>query len=175
MKRIITHLYVILFLFQVGCTSVEDFKILHQVTGPIETDCYLIYGTRSKEAAIIDPGWHIDTLIGCIEENRPDLKYVFTTHGHTDHFYYSPEIKKQFPKVRLCMSRDDYKGIFIIRDRVLKNCGKEWIDNARSDPETREYIDFDNELPRSKLSRYQYRNFFSIDASIGVPAYRQAG
>ncbi len=74
--------------------TVEDFKVLHQVTGPIETNCYLIFGTKSKEAALIDPGWQVDTLINHIRNNNLKLKYVFVTHGHIDHFYYIPEIKK---------------------------------------------------------------------------------
>jgi hypothetical protein len=38
-----------------SCTAVEDFKVIRQVAGPIETNSYLIFGTKSKEAAIIDP------------------------------------------------------------------------------------------------------------------------
>jgi hydroxyacylglutathione hydrolase len=146
MKRINIYFLVIFFLFQLSCTSVEDFKVLHQVTGPIETNCYLIYGIKSKEAALIDPGWRIDTLIIFIKENNLNLKYIFVTHGHIDHFYYLPEIKKQFPKVKWCMQKDDYQGIFTYPEWALKNYGQEWVDNARSDPDTRAYIEFDNNL-----------------------------
>jgi hydroxyacylglutathione hydrolase len=146
MKKITKYSLGIFFLFQVCCTSTEDFKVMRQITGPIETNCYLLYGTKSKEAALIDPGWRIDTLIGFIKENKLDLKYVFITHGHIDHFYYLPEIKKQFPKVKWCINKEDYQGIFTYPEWALKNYGKEWVNNVRSDPETREYIDFDNQL-----------------------------
>ena len=138
------HLYILIFicLLQSGWSTSEDFRVLHQVAGPIKTSCYLIYEIKSREAALIDPGWRVDTLITFIKENGLDFKYVFITHGHIDHFYYAPEIKKQFPKVKLCMNKDDYQGIFTYPEWALKNYGQEWVDNARSDPETGVYIDF---------------------------------
>jgi hydroxyacylglutathione hydrolase len=146
MKRIIGYFLVIFLLFQFCCISTEDFKVKHQESGPIATNCYLIYGVKSKEAALIDPGWQIDTLIRFIKENKLDLKYVFITHGHIDHYYYLPEIKKQFPKVQWCMNKDDYQGVFTYPEWALKNYGQGWVDTARSDPEIRKYIDFDNQL-----------------------------
>ncbi len=133
-------------LLQCSCNTAEDFRVIPQVTGPIETNCYLIYGTKSKEAALIDPAWRIDTLIAFIKDNDLNLKYIFITHGHIDHFYYLPEIKKQFPKVIWCINKEDYQGIFTYPEWALKNYGQEWVDNARSDPETQKYIDFDNQL-----------------------------
>jgi hydroxyacylglutathione hydrolase len=146
MKRFTSYFLIIFFLLQFCCTSTENFKVMQQVSGPIETNCYLLYGTKSKEAALIDPGWRIDTLIGFIKENKLDLKYVFITHGHIDHFYYLPEIRRQFPKVRCCMNKDDYQAVFTYPEWALKNYGQGWVDSARSDPEIREYIDFDNNL-----------------------------
>ena len=75
-----------------------------------------------------------------------NLKYIFITHGHIDHFYYLPEIKKQFPKVIWCINKEEYQGIFTYPGWALKNYGQEWVDNARSDPETQMYLDFDNQL-----------------------------
>ena len=143
MKRIPFYILTFICLLQPGCTATEDFRVLNQIAGPIKTNCYLIYGIKSKEAALIDPGWRVDTLITFIKENDLDLKYIFITHGHIDHFYYAPEIKNQFPKVKLCMNKDDYQGVFTYPDWALKNYGQEWVDNARSNPETRVYIDYD--------------------------------
>jgi glyoxylase-like metal-dependent hydrolase (beta-lactamase superfamily II) len=135
----------ILFL-QFGCAAVEDFKVIHQVVGPIETNCYLIYGVKSKEAAIIDPERRIDTLINFIKENNLNLKYIFVTHGHMDHIFGIPDIKKQFPKVKLCMNKDDYENLFTQLQWIKDNYGQEWIDELSSDPETKAYIDFDMHL-----------------------------
>ena len=135
----------ILFL-QFGCTTVEDFKVIRQVIGPIETNCYLIYGIKSKDAAIIDPGWRVDTLINFIKENNLNLKYIFVTHGHTDHLFDVPDIKKQFPKVKLCMNKDDYENLFTQLQWIKDNYGQEMIDKQKSDPGTKAYIDFDPHL-----------------------------
>jgi glyoxylase-like metal-dependent hydrolase (beta-lactamase superfamily II) len=133
MYRIIGYLFIITFLFQFGCTNTEDFKVIRQVAGPIETNCYLIYGTKSKEASLIDPGWRIDTLTAFIKENNLKLKYIFITHGHIDHFYFLPELKKQFPKASWCMQKDDYQGIFTYPEWALKNYGQVWVDSGRTD------------------------------------------
>jgi len=146
MERINGYFLVIIFLLQFNCTTVEDFKVIHQVTGPIGTNCYLIYGNKSKEAALIDPGWPVDTLETFIKENGLDLKYIFITHGHIDHFYSVPDIKKQFPKAKLCMHKDDYGDLFTAVQWLRDNYGKDWIDNAMSNPETKAYLDFDNHL-----------------------------
>jgi restriction endonuclease S subunit len=57
MKNKQTCFLLLIFFLLSGCNTVEDFKVLHQVSGPIGTNCYLIYGTKLKEAALIDPGW----------------------------------------------------------------------------------------------------------------------
>jgi glyoxylase-like metal-dependent hydrolase (beta-lactamase superfamily II) len=83
-------LYLSLFfcLILLSCSTSESFKIKREVTGPYQTNCYLIYGTISREAALIDPGWRIDTLVEFIKDNNLDLKYILITHGHSDHYYY---------------------------------------------------------------------------------------
>ena len=121
--------YFLLFIFFLlsGCTIVEDFKVIHQVSGPIGTNCYLIYGNKSKEAALIDPGWQVDTLINFIEKNNLKLKYIFVTHGHIDHFYYIPEIKKLFPDAKVCMHKDEYRDIFTAMEWITENYGKDGL------------------------------------------------
>ncbi|MFC2093893.1 MBL fold metallo-hydrolase [Bacteroidota bacterium] len=134
---------VFLIFLQFNSARTEDFKVLFQVTGPIETNCYLIYGVESKEAALIDPGWIIDTLVTYIKENSLNLKYIFVTHGHIDHFYYIPEIKNLFPDAKVCMNKDDYRDIFTALEWITENYGKEWIDEAMSNPDTKKYLEFD--------------------------------
>ena len=73
----IYFLFFIIFL-QFSCTRIEDFKVLHQVTGGIETNCYLIYGVRSKEAALIDPGGNVDSLITFIKNKNRTCDEAFS-------------------------------------------------------------------------------------------------
>jgi hydroxyacylglutathione hydrolase len=143
MKRIPLFFFVFTFFLQIGCTTVEDFTVLYQVSGPGETNSYLIYGVKSKEAALIDPGGQIDTLITFIKDNALDIKYIFVTHGHVDHIFGIQDVKKQFPKAKLCMHKDDYRDIFTALKWATDNYGMEWIETVRSNPETRKLLDFD--------------------------------
>ncbi|MGB8489955.1 MAG: MBL fold metallo-hydrolase, partial [Bacteroidales bacterium] len=139
-------LLLFVFLLQLGSTSAEDFKVICQVTGFVKTNCYLIYDFKSKEAAIIDPGWQVDTIINFIKENNLNLKYIFLTHGHTDHSFYVSDLKSQFPKVKLCVNKIDFKKMFTQLQWFKKNYGQEFIENERRIPEHKAYMDFD---PRS--------------------------
>jgi glyoxylase-like metal-dependent hydrolase (beta-lactamase superfamily II) len=143
MKRNNLCLLLVICFLQYSCLRVDKFKILRQTTGPYQTNCYLIYATESKEAALIDPGWEIDSLTSFIKNNNLDLKYILITHGHSDHYYYVPELKRQFPTVKWCINREDYEGIIKCPDWAVKAYGQEWVDNAKKDPETRKYLDFD--------------------------------
>ena len=84
-----------------SCSTLEpELKILHQVTGPIETNCYLIYDTKTMDAALIDVGDAIDTLMQYIDENELDIKYILCTHGHIDHLYNVPALRDRFPEAK---------------------------------------------------------------------------
>ncbi|MFC2169542.1 MBL fold metallo-hydrolase [Acidobacteriota bacterium] len=87
MKKRILHIFILsgLFFPLVSCTQSGDQVVLHQVTGPVETNCYLLYDAKSKEAALIDLGGPIDSLVAHIQDNNLKLKYIFATHGHMDH------------------------------------------------------------------------------------------
>ena len=126
-----------------GCSSSEEFIVLHQVTGGIETNCYLLYGVKSKEAALIDVAGPVDSLLGIIEEEKLDLKYFLFTHGHFDHVIGLPDIREQFPQAKVCMHEADFKDMFSQKEWVTDNLGQEFIDYLLSDPERRKIYDFE--------------------------------
>jgi glyoxylase-like metal-dependent hydrolase (beta-lactamase superfamily II) len=99
MKKKFGHLFVLfgLSFFLISCAKSGELVVLHQVTGPIDTNCYLLYDAQSKEAALIDVGGPIDTLVAHIEENDLDLKYILATHVHMDHVEGVPQIQEMFP------------------------------------------------------------------------------
>ncbi len=132
-----------IFLLLIGCSAPGNLKIVREVTGPYQTNSYLVYDTKSGEAAIIDPGWKIDTLSGFIKDNGLDIKYILITHGHTDHYYFVPLLKKEFPGARWGMSREDYEKIVKCPDWFAKAYGQEWVDETRKNAEESIYLDFD--------------------------------
>ncbi len=130
-------------LIQLSCSTSGSFKVMREVTGPYQTNCYLIFDSGSREAALIDPGWRIDTLVAFIKANNLNLKYILITHGHSDHYYYVPELKKQFPEVRWGVNKEDFEKIILCPDWPVKAYGREWMENARKNAEENVYLDFD--------------------------------
>ena len=54
-NKSLKYLILSLLLFQaIGCQHTDKLEVLHQVSGPIETNCYLLYHVKSGEAAIFD-------------------------------------------------------------------------------------------------------------------------
>ena len=133
----------LIFFLLINCSSSEDFKVLHQVTGGIDTNCYLLYSTKTKEAALFDVGGSIDSLLIFIKENQLDLKYFFFTHGHFDHLIGLPEIKDQFPEAKVCIHKLDYDDMFTQKEWAINNLGQDFIDYLLSDPERRKIYDFE--------------------------------
>ncbi len=67
-----------------SCSTTEpELKIMHQVTGPIETNCYLIYDSQTRDAALVDVGDVIDTLLVYIEDHDLDIKYIYGDGANT--------------------------------------------------------------------------------------------
>jgi glyoxylase-like metal-dependent hydrolase (beta-lactamase superfamily II) len=137
------YLFLLICIIHLGCSNSESFKVIREVTGPYQTNCYLIYGTSSREAALIDPGWQIDTLVAFIKDNNLFLKYILITHGHSDHYYYVPELKKQFPKVKWGVNIEDFEKIILCPDWSEKAYGKDWFENTRMNADENVYLDFD--------------------------------
>ncbi len=124
-------------------TSRPELKIVHQVTGPIETNCYLIYDTKTMEAALVDAGDVIDTLVDYIEQHRLDLKYILCTHGHIDHVYYVPSVLDNFPEAKTVIHKLDYDDLWTQGEWVQANMDAETLEWMQSDPEINKFFGFD--------------------------------
>ena len=144
MKRNALLLFASLFAIIFSCSTVEpELKILHQVTGPIETNCYLIYDNQTMEAALVDVGDAIDTLLQYIEENDLDVKYILCTHGHYDHVIGVPDILHRFPEAKTVIHKLDYDDMSVQGEWVLENMDPEFIKWMRSEPETNKFFEWD--------------------------------
>jgi glyoxylase-like metal-dependent hydrolase (beta-lactamase superfamily II) len=101
--------WLVIILFILSCSTSENLIVLRQKTGPIDTNCYLLYDVKSKEAALFDVGGPIDSLITHIKNKNLKLKYIFATHCHMDHIEGIPEIMDRYPDALLCYNKEDYE------------------------------------------------------------------
>jgi len=104
---------------------------------------YLIYDSKSNEAAIIDVGGPIDTLVSFIADNNLRLKYFLFTHCHYDHVMGLPNIRNQFPEAKVCLTKAAFEDMQIQKQWGAENLGQEWLDMMNADPITQKMLDFD--------------------------------
>ena len=74
------------------------------VTGPIETNTYLVISEKST-CLIIDPSSECDEVIRCVNERSLIPQGIVITHGHFDHIVGIPEIIAPFPDTPVLISR----------------------------------------------------------------------
>lgn len=117
--------------------------VFHQtLAAPIETNCYLLYDERSGEAALVDVGGPVDTLISIIEKKNLKLKYIFITHCHPDHVYGLLAVKKLFPDAKICVSRADYDDAKLY-SQWEKKLSPDEVAEIRKSPEAMKLMSFD--------------------------------
>lgn len=93
--------------------SSDALKMLTETTGVIGTNCYLLYDSESKEAALIDPGDTIPQLLAHIQKEELKLKYILVTHCHPDHIYgfYSMRLREKFPDARVAYTEEELEDL----------------------------------------------------------------
>jgi len=133
----------LLFLFT--CSAPKDLVVLHQVTGSGQTNCYLLYDANSKEAALVDVGGPIDTLLTRINNENLKLKYILITHCHPDHVVGVPLIKQKYPDVKICFSKEEYDDARLYAQWETKLDPKE-VEEAKKYPEIVKMMNFDFSL-----------------------------
>jgi glyoxylase-like metal-dependent hydrolase (beta-lactamase superfamily II) len=117
--------------------------LLQQVTGPIQTNCYLLYDATSKEAALFDVGGPIDSLMAVITAKQLKLKYVFATHCHMDHLEGVPFVREKYPDALLCYNQKDYQDFLVCREWMLENWNAEELQAMRQDSATAQWFEYD--------------------------------
>ncbi|MCG3227015.1 MAG: MBL fold metallo-hydrolase [Candidatus Heimdallarchaeota archaeon] len=79
-------------------------KIECESTGPLKTNCYLLYDIQEKEAALFDVAGSIPKLNKIIEKEGLTVKYLFCTHLHFDHVMGLEEIRNKYPEALLAFN-----------------------------------------------------------------------
>ena len=70
-------------------------KIIKLVLGACSTNCYIVASEKGN-AVLIDAADEAEKIIVAIEENHLNLKYIFVTHGHTDHVLALEALKARY-------------------------------------------------------------------------------
>ena len=66
--------------------SLLDELIIEQIQiGPMENFAYLVGCSRTREVAIVDPAWDIDSLMNIVQEKDYKVTAALVTHYHPDH------------------------------------------------------------------------------------------
>ena len=52
---------------------------------PFQQNCSIVWCTRTKEAAIVDPGGDVERIRGALKELGVTPVAIWLTHGHIDH------------------------------------------------------------------------------------------
>lgn len=80
--------------------------------GIYAVNCYIIGDEKTKKAAVIDPGGHVDRIIEILEKNDFKLEYIILTHAHADHIGGVQELKDKLG-IPLYLHKDD---LYMLKD-----------------------------------------------------------
>ena len=54
-------------------------------TGQLMVNCYILGDENVNEAAVFDPGGHVEKILKALKEDNLIVKYIINTHSHFDH------------------------------------------------------------------------------------------
>jgi hydroxyacylglutathione hydrolase len=84
-------------------------KLSALVLGPIQNNVFFLIDEETKDCVIIDPSFDTEKQLKYIEKNRLNLKQIWITHGHYDHFIGAPQLSKQIqPQPLFVMNTESY-------------------------------------------------------------------
>ncbi len=82
-------------------------KVIHNVLGELDTNCYILFDEETADAAVIDPADEAETIRGELEDLGASLRYILLTHGHRDHTLAAPELHRLFPDAAVYIQSAD--------------------------------------------------------------------
>jgi len=82
--------------------------------GQLQSNCYLVYDSQSKEGVIIDPGDDADFVLNRLRDLEIKPLFILATHGHFDHVMAVEELKLAL-KIPFLINQKD---LFLIKRTV---------------------------------------------------------
>lgn len=74
---------------------------------PFAQNCSLIWCSRTRKAALVDPGGETERLLAAVAEHGLELDSILLTHGHLDHVGATGELKAKTGVPIIGPGRDD--------------------------------------------------------------------
>lgn len=68
------------------------FYIKQIEVGPMQNYTYLISSLGTREVAVVDPGWEVDTIVKAAQDDDMTITKVLITHTHFDHVQALPDL-----------------------------------------------------------------------------------
>jgi glyoxylase-like metal-dependent hydrolase (beta-lactamase superfamily II) len=81
-------------------------KVKRILSGALKENCYVVYDSKSLQAAIIDPGEDGKKVISKIKAAKLKPEILINTHGHYDHIFSDDQIRSEF-KIPLAIHKDE--------------------------------------------------------------------
>jgi hydroxyacylglutathione hydrolase len=82
----------------------------------LQQNCSLIWNPETKNAAFVDPGGDIDTLMGALDHFGLTLTRIWLTHGHFDHAGAAAELRERTGVAVEGPHRDDQFWLDLIEE-----------------------------------------------------------
>ncbi|MEW6556263.1 MAG: MBL fold metallo-hydrolase [Elusimicrobiota bacterium] len=60
-------------------------KLIKLIVGCLETNCYIVFDDKTRDAVIIDPGDEAEKILAVIEKTKLNPLKIINTHSHPDH------------------------------------------------------------------------------------------
>ena len=76
--------------------------------GPIATNCFIAADERSGDCVVVDPGSDAPEILKRISSKGWQLRAIWLTHAHFDHFGAVASIMKKFPQLPLGLHSLDF-------------------------------------------------------------------
>lgn len=71
-------------------------EIKRLIVGMVQTNCYIVMNSDTKEAVIVDPGDNAPAIERAVAEKGAKVKAILLTHGHFDHVMAMDELRKDY-------------------------------------------------------------------------------
>jgi len=76
----------------------RGFALFNTACEDMTVNCYLVWDSRSRSAAVFDTGANAEALIDTIKAEHLDVRHIFITHTHEDHVAALPDLAAACPK-----------------------------------------------------------------------------